>query len=98
MSWSWLSDVPVECVQSPEVELSTSSGTGQIPRRTLNSTSHNNTIEFNGTDLDCNTVYLPKVIATLKDNINVQPFTKYGNNILFGGNYNSNACSYPALY
>ena len=56
---------------------------GQIPRRTLNSTNHNNTVKFNNTDLDCNTGYLPKVIATLKDNINIQPFTKYGSNIYY---------------
>ena len=89
MSWSWSSDVPAECIQSPEVELSTSSGTGHMPRITLNSTSHNNTVEFNDTDLECNTGYLPKVIATLKDNINIQPFIKNGNNIFFGGNSNA---------
>ena len=79
MTWSWLSSDPVECFQSPEVELS--SNLGQI-RRALNSTSRNNSVEFNISDLDCNSVYLPRVRAILSDN--VQLFDS-GNTIFFGG-------------
>ena len=79
MTWSWLSSDPVECFQSPEVELS--SNLGQI-RRALNSTSRNNSEEFNISDLDCNTMYLPRVAATLSDN--ARQFDN-GNTIFFGG-------------
>ena len=79
VSWSWLFSDPVEFFQSPEVELS--SNLGQI-RRALNSTSHNNSVEFNITDLDCNSVYLPRVRAILSDNARL---FDNGNTIFFGG-------------
>ena len=81
MTWSWLSSDQVECFQSPEVE-QLLSNLGQI-RRALNSTSHNNSVEFNITDLDCNSVYLPTVSAILSDN-NARLFVN-GNIIFFGG-------------
>ena len=79
VSWSWLLSDPVECFQSPEVELSYN--LGQI-RRALNSTSHNNSVEFNITDLDCNTMYVPRVRATLSDNVRLYD---NGNTIIFFG-------------
>ena len=74
--------MPVECIQSPEVELSTSSGIGQISRRSLDFASRNNSVEFNITDLDCNIEYLPSVGAALGSNVQQ---LEYGNSIFFGG-------------
>ena len=79
MSWSWLSSDPVECFQSPEVELS---GSERI-QRTLSSTSRNNSVEFNDIELQCNRMYLPTVMATLRGEDN-QLFEN-GNEIFFGG-------------
>jgi hypothetical protein len=82
VSWSWLSSDPVECFESPDIELMPNIGTAI--QRTVDSTSHNNLVEFNITDLDCNTLYTPRVRATLKNNI--RPFED-GNTIFFGGSY-----------
>ena len=78
VSWSWLLSDPVDCFQSPEVELSSS--LEQI-RRALNSTSRNNSVEFNITDLDCNKMYLPIVRATLRES----RLFENGTEIFFGG-------------
>ena len=85
MSWSWLSSDPVECFQSPEVELSAVTSLGSI-RRTLNSTSRNNSVEFNITELDCNMMYFPTVRAALRLRLsgNIQLLDN-GNEIFFGG-------------
>ena len=61
VSWSWLSSDPPECFQSPEVQLS--SNIGIAIQRTLDSTSHNNSVEYHNTELDCNQMYLPIVRA-----------------------------------
>ena len=79
MSWSWLSSEPVECFESPEVVLS---GITQI-QRTLNSTSRNNSVEFNDTEVQCNQVYLPTVKATLRGRNN--QLLENGNETFFGG-------------
>ena len=79
MSWSWPSSDPVECFQSPEVQLLPDSG--MTIQRTLDSISHNNSVEFNNTELDCNQMYFPTVRATLSD---VRKFEN-GNKIFFGG-------------
>jgi hypothetical protein len=78
VSWSWLSSDPVECFQSPEVQLLLNFVVAI--QRTLNSTSRNNSVEF--TDLDCNTKYLPTVRATI---VSIQGVYEYGNQIFFGG-------------
>ena len=62
VSWSWLSSDPVECFQSPEVELSTNL---RRIRRTLNSTSHNSSVEFNITDLDYVLTNMVLILSTL---------------------------------
>jgi hypothetical protein len=80
VSWSWLSSGPVECYQSPEVQLLPN--TGITIQRTLDFNSHNNLVEFNGTDLDCNTVYFPRVRATVNNEI--RPYED-GIPIFFGG-------------
>ena len=63
VSWSWLSSVPAECFQSPVVELSYII-TKQF-HKTLNFTSHNNSVEF--FDLVCNQMYTPTVRATFRN-------------------------------
>ena len=80
VSWSWISDVPTECFQSPVVELSNS--TGRI-RKTLNSISCNNSVEF--LNLDCNMMYAPTVRASIGGY--VQLF-KNGNALFFRSTYN----------
>ena len=88
VSWSWLSSDPVECFQSPEAQLTTN--VGNTITRTLDSISRNNSVEFNATDLDCNTIYFPKVRATLSGIRQLDD----GNDleIFFGG-----ACSEPTI-
>ena len=83
VSWSWLSSDPPECFKSPEVRLLKFNNIGFVIQITLslNSTSRNNSVEFNDTDLDCNQRYLPTVRATLSD---IQLFEN-GNEIFFGG-------------
>ena len=88
VSWSWLSwtSDPVQCFQSPTVELIPD--TGNTILRTLDSTSHSNLVEFNNiTELDCNEVYFPRVRATLTST-NVRLFDN-GNDIFFGGILNT---------
>ena len=70
---------PVECFQSPRVKLIPDSG--MTIQRTLDSTSRNNSVEFNNTELDCNQRYLPKVRAFSS---NILLFEN-GNEIFFGG-------------
>jgi hypothetical protein len=81
VSWSWLSSDPLECFQSPEVELRPNIGTAI--QRTLDSTSRNNSVEFIVTDLDCNQMYLSRVRATYT----VIRIFDNGNTIFFGGSY-----------
>ena len=76
VSWTWLSSVPAECFQSPVVELSYI--TKQF-RKTLNFTSHNNSVEF--FDLVCNQLYTPTVRATVRDIV----LRDNGNALFFGG-------------
>ena len=83
VSWSWSSSVPVECFQSPVVELA--NGTGRI-RKTLDIISHNNSVEYFG--LDCNQMYRPIVKATFRG---VQDFEN-GNALFFGGSYIATFC------
>ena len=80
MSWSWLSNEPVECFQSPEVELKPIIGT-EITQRPLDSISRNNSVEFNATELDCNQMYFVTLRATLSS---IRQFQR-GNDIFFGG-------------
>ena len=86
MSWSWLSSDPVECFQSPEVQLLYYSSLIIASQRTLifYSPSRNNSLEFNTTDLACNTMYVPRVRATLKARSDIQLFED-GSSIFFGG-------------
>ena len=63
VSWSWLSNVSVDCFQSPVVELSLSSDhPTNILSTSVTSGSHNNSVEF--FNLDCNEEYRLKVRAT----------------------------------
>jgi hypothetical protein len=86
MSWSWLSSDPVECFQSPEVQLLTTIGTAI--QRTLDSISRNNSVEFNTTDLDCNTMYLTRVRAIHAGIVSPIRLFDNGNTIFFGGTCN----------
>ena len=54
VSWSWLSSVPTECFQSPDVQLSPI--IGRIHEIALNFTSYNNLVEF--LNFDCNQMTL----------------------------------------
>ena len=90
VSWSWLSSDPVECFQSPEVQLLPN--IGSPIQKTPDSTSCNNSVEFNH-DLDCNTMYLPTVRATLS---NIQLFEN-GNEIFFGGSMRSPPATLPRV-
>ena len=76
VSWSWLSSEPVECFQSPEVYLSTNTGSLS---KTLSSTSHNNSVEF--LNLDCNQMYTPRVRATFGGQVRL---SEDGNTLFFG--------------
>ena len=49
VSWSWPSSEPVECFQSPIVQLLPDIGIAI--QKTLDSTSRNNSVEFNNTKL-----------------------------------------------
>ena len=81
VTWSWLSSDPIECFQSPEVELFNNNRIAI--QRPLDSTSRNNSVEFNITELDCNQMYFPRVRASLNNNA-ITRF-EYGNEIFFGG-------------
>ena len=76
VSWTWSSSMPVECFQSPVVELSYI--TNQF-RKTLNFTSRNNSVEF--FDLVCNQLYTPTVRATFR----YIALRENGNALFFGG-------------
>ena len=80
MSWSWLSSDPVECFQSPEVELQPIVET-ILTQRPLDSISRNNSVEFNTIELDCNQMYFLILRATLSG---IRIFQR-GNDIFFGG-------------
>ena len=81
MSWSWLSSDPVECFQSPRVQLL--SNFRIVIQKPLDSISRNNSVEFNSIDLDCNQMYSPRVRATLST---IERFEN-GNDTFFGGSY-----------
>ena len=81
VSWSWLSSELIECFQSPKVQLTTVTNVGSTITRILDSTSRNNSVEFNSTEIVCNQVYFPRVRATIGD---VGRFEN-GNEIFFGG-------------
>ena len=81
VSWSWLSSDPVECFQSPRVQLLDNNR--NAIQRPLESTSRNNSVEFNITELDCNQMYFPRVRASLNNNNNNR--FEDGNVILLGG-------------
>ena len=81
VSWSWISSDPVECFNSAEVDLISISNTVVQIHKTIDSTSRNNSVEFDGTELDCNTRYLSRVSTTPND----ARLYDYGNDIFFGG-------------
>ena len=83
MSWSWLSSDPPHCFQSPEAELIPTIGIAIRITLSPDSTSHNNSVEFNITQLDCNQMYLPRVRATL--DLSTIQFFENGNEVFFGG-------------
>ena len=84
VSWSWLSSEPVECFQSPKVELFNNNRIAI--QRTLDSTNRNNSLDFNITELDCNQMYLPRVRAT--STLSGISLFGNGNAIFFGGTCN----------
>ena len=61
VSWSWLSNVSVDCFKSPAIELLLSSG-HPANSTSVTSDSHNNSVDF--FNLDCNEEYTPRVRAT----------------------------------
>ena len=85
VSWSWLSSDSVECFKSPEVQLTPN--VGMKVQRIVDSTSRNNSVEFNITDLECNKMYTSTVRAAhtgIGTPNGIQLFEN-GNDAFFGG-------------
>ena len=78
VSWSWLSNVSVDCFQSPVVELLLSSG-HPANSTSVTSGSCNNSVEF--FNFDCNEEYTPRVRATYTG----FELSEKGNTLFFGG-------------